>query len=113
MLPAVYCQLYDEAGDDQLRRAKANKSCSDLMKYFNRPSDAPFDDLTFLDYFERFTVQPKKRTCKRRSDIALMSDSEDSGSDDDSIFRNTTTSTHLTDLCGNYVCARLTLCMPH
>ena len=48
--------VHDAAYDEQLRRAKANKTCSDLMKYSNRRSGAPFDDLTFLDYFEKFTV---------------------------------------------------------
>ena len=73
----------DEADDKQLRRAKANKSCSDLIKYFNRPPAPPFDDFIFLDYSEQITVQAEKRAKKRGANFAHESDSEDSGNDDD------------------------------
>ena len=40
--------VHDEADNEEQRRAKANKSTSDLMKYFSRPAGPLFDALTFL-----------------------------------------------------------------
>ena len=36
------------------------------MKYFGRPSGPDFNNLTFLDYFDYYTVQPTKRISKRQ-----------------------------------------------
>lgn len=57
ILPFVHLQneqtvVHEEADNDIRRCAKANKSVSDLIKYFARPSGPLFGDSSFLDYFE-------------------------------------------------------------
>ena len=48
--------VHDEADNEEQSIAKANTSTSDLIKFFSRPAGPPFNELTFLDYFEQFTV---------------------------------------------------------
>ncbi|CAM9593390.1 unnamed protein product, partial [Ectocarpus fasciculatus] len=57
--------VHDEDATAEQRRALADSSQSDLMRYLRRPAGQPFDSLTFLDYFEQYTVQPKQRRRKR------------------------------------------------
>lgn len=58
--------VHEEDATEEERRAAADSSTTDLMRYFRRPAGLPFDSLTYLDYFEQYTAQPKQRTHKRR-----------------------------------------------
>ncbi|CAM9941562.1 unnamed protein product [Ectocarpus sp. 6 AP-2014] len=69
----------DDASEDQ-RRAMARSSTSDLMLYLRRPAGQAFLDLTYLDYFEQYTVEPKQRR-KRRSRNHQRRESEDDNND--------------------------------
>ena len=51
--------VHDEDASHEHRRSAANSAVTDLMRYLQRPRGHPFDALTFLDYFEKYTVQPK------------------------------------------------------
>ena len=53
--------VHDEDASHEQWRSAANNAVTDLMRYIRRPRGHPFDSLTFLDYFEQFTVQPKQR----------------------------------------------------
>ncbi|CAN0177300.1 unnamed protein product, partial [Laminaria digitata] len=72
-LQGEHIVVHVEADDDDQRRTKANKKVSELMKYFAPPSGPLYDDLTFLDYFENYTVQPKKQHNNSEIDKDLYS----------------------------------------
>lgn len=107
-LEGEHIVVHEEADDDVQRRAKANKSVSELKKYFARPSGPLFDDLAFLDYFENYTVQPKKRTSKRNntnnddSDDSEFDNSTSNGEDNNAIPK---------DLYNNYVYRKTFSCV--
>lgn len=111
-LQGEHIVVHEEADDDIQRRSKANKKVSELMKYFARPSGPLYDDLTFLDYFENYTVQPKKRSKKRQTDGDDESDDTCSGSDDDeSISVDHNNNEIDKDLYSNYVYPRRAPCV--
>lgn len=52
---------YPDDATPEMRLEIAENSPSSLMTYFQRPTDARFDSLTLLNYYEQFTVtKPKK-----------------------------------------------------
>ena len=52
---------YPDDATPEMRLEIAENSPSSLITYFQRPTDAIFDSLTLLDYYEQFTVtKPKK-----------------------------------------------------
>lgn len=63
-LEGEHVVVHDEADDVDQRRAKANRSDSDLMRYFRRPSGPDCDDLTF-PITSKTTQRNPKRTPKR------------------------------------------------
>lgn len=72
--------VHDEDASHEQRRSAANNAVTDLMRYIRRPRGHPFDSLTFLDYFEQFTVQPKQRR-KRVNRNQQRGESDDDNSD--------------------------------
>ena len=72
--------VHDEDASHEHRRSAANSAVTDLMRYLQRPRGHPFDALTFLDYFEQYTVQPKQRR-KRVNRNQQRSESYDDNSD--------------------------------
>jgi len=72
--------VHDEDASHEQRRSAANSVVTDLMRYLQRPRGHPFDALTFLDYFEQYTVQPKQRR-KRVNRNQQRSESDDDNSD--------------------------------
>lgn len=104
--------VHDEDASEEQRRALANASQSDLMRYFRRPAGQPFDDLTFLDYFEQFSVEPKQRRRKRSRRNQQRSESEDDNSDGyDSDDMEPAALPHSTDGYQNYVYRRREECV--
>ena len=80
--------MLDEADSTEIQRSVAAVSVSNLMKYFGRPRYPRFHELTYLQYFEQYIVQPKQRTSKRAS--ASSDDStDDENSDDNFVYPRT------------------------
>lgn len=52
--------MYPSNATDEIRRQCAEDAVSDLMRYFKRPLDDLFNNLTLLDYFELYTIAKKK-----------------------------------------------------
>ena len=104
--------IHDEDDTAEQRRELAKNSQTDLMRYFRRPTGEPFDELTFLDYFEQFTVEPKQRRRKRGRRNQQRNESEDDNSDGyDSDDADPTATPNRIDGYGNYVYRRRSQCV--
>ena len=53
--------VFEEDTTDEERKAAAKNTHTQLMNYFARPQNVEFDPLTYLDYYEQYTVT-KERT---------------------------------------------------
>lgn len=53
--------MYPSNAIDEVRRQCAEEAVSDLMRYFKRPLNHQFNNLTLLDYFELYTITRKKK----------------------------------------------------
>ena len=62
------------------------------MKYFGRPFHDQFNDLTYLQYYEQYIIQPKERTSKRSRPC------DDDSHDEETSNDNGSSTTHWRDL---------------
>ena len=73
--------VLDEADSAEIQRSIAASSVSNLMKYFGRPLHDQFNDLTYLQYYEQYIIQPKERTSKRSRPCDDASDDDEPSND--------------------------------
>ena len=73
--------VLDEADSAEIHRSIAASSVSNLMKYFGRPLHDQFNDLPYLQYYERYIIQPKERTSKRSRPCDDASDDDEPSND--------------------------------
>ena len=92
--------VLDEADSAENQRSIATSSVSNLMKYFGRPFHDQCNDLTYLQYYEQYIIQPKERTSKRSRPC------DDDSDDDKTSNDNGSSTTHWRDLCLNFVYLR-------
>ena len=93
-LPNEQPVVYDEADDLDERMRKATGAISDLMRYFGRPMLDEFTDLTYLQYFEQYTIEVDKRTPRRRP---VRNNNDEEPDNDDAL------SAPRRDRYGNYI----------
>ncbi|CAN0115114.1 unnamed protein product, partial [Ectocarpus fasciculatus] len=104
--------VHDDDASEEQRRATARSSTSDLMLYLRRPDGQAFLNLTYLDYFEQYTVEPKQRRRKRRNRNQQRGESEDDNSDGyDSDDVDVSATPHDTDGYNNCVYRRRSPCV--
>ena len=73
--------MYDEADDLEERMRKGNGAISDLMRYFGRPVFAEFSALTYLQYYEQYSVEQDQRHPSNRRRISINNDNSDQEED--------------------------------
>ena len=89
--------VLDEADSAEIQRSIATSCVSNLMKYFGRLFHGQFNDLTYLQYYEQYIIQPKEHTSKRRRPCDDDSDDDETSSD------NGSSTTHWRDQYVNFV----------
>ena len=69
--------VFPDAATEEERAAAIKDKHTDLMNYFARPLGRKFDNLTYIEYYEKYTVNEYgnvgKRRVKRNSSIARIS----------------------------------------
>ena len=96
-LPNEQPVVYDEADDLEERMRKANGAISDLMRFFSRPVFAEFSALTYLQYYEQYSVEQDQRHPSNRRKIRIYNDN--GVQEEDQVVQ----STHHRDRYQNYV----------
>ena len=86
--------VHDEADEPEERQAKADNAISDVMRYFGRPTQDQCANLTYLQYYEQFSVEKEQRKSKRRRSLNDGDNHEDSPSSSGPYHR---------DRYGNYI----------
>ena len=72
--------IQDEADEPQQRQAVANNAVSDLMRYFGRPVHPQCANLTYPEYYEKYSVEKDQRSRKRSRSTEEASDDDDQSS---------------------------------
>ena len=80
-LPDEQPVVYDEADDLEERMRKENGAISVLMRYFGRPVFAEFSALTYLQYYEQYSVEQDQRHPSNRRKISINNDNSDQEED--------------------------------
>ena len=89
--------VLDEADSAEKQRSIATSSVSNLTKHFGPPFHDQFNDLTYLQYYEQYIIQPKERTSKRSRPCDDDSDDNETSND------NGLPTIHWRDLYSNFV----------